>query len=612
MVSIAYPLLAFSISLALSVALTPLVRRLSIKLDYVANPRQDRWHSRPTGLLGGISIFASFLVAWQAAAAFAGPYADYVVPMLPLLTCAFAAFGVGLIDDIFEINPQYKLVFQVIIASVLVSFGFHIGWFDSRTANIIVSIFWLVGITNAFNLLDNMDGLAPGIAFISGLFLFLWLTFFPEAHLLAEPSRLLLGAFLGSILGFLFYNFNPASIFMGDAGSLFIGFVLASLTVIKSPAGASEPSLINRLLVIAIPCFILFVPILDTAFVSLMRKLVARSMFQGGRDHSSHRMVAVGLSERRAVILLYVFAGVSGAIALGIYRLGFAVSIVIMAAYLVAVLLFWTYLGKVKVYGEEAANTEGTKSSVFFSRLAADGYVRMLFAILLDLILIALAYYLAYLLRFEGNIGPNFRFFIMSLPIMFASQVFSLYFFGGYQRLWHGSRLADLSVYVKAVTAGAVTAMMILLFIYRFQSFSRAVFVIYWGLMLIFILFSRFFFRLADEWISRGSNNGTPVLIYGAGIGGQMLARELEHNDSLGLSVAGFLDDDPYKKGKKFYGYLVFGGIGDLEKILRKQDVREIIISFKVGADEKMKEISRLCSDMGREIVIRQMKLQIC
>jgi UDP-GlcNAc:undecaprenyl-phosphate GlcNAc-1-phosphate transferase len=457
-----------------------------------------------------------------------------------------------------------------------------------------------------------MDGLAPGIAFISGFFLFLWLTLFPGAHILEEPSRLLLAAFLGSLAGFLVYNFNPASIFMGDAGSLFIGFLLACLTIIESPGEAAMGApLLNRLLVILIPCLILFVPILDTAFVSLMRKLVSRSLFQGGRDHSSHRMVAVGLSERRAVVVLYLFAAVSGAIALGIYRLGFGVSVVIMTAYLIGVLLFWTYLGQVQVYAKEAAPGAGEAGGDLIARLSRDGYVRTLFTVLLDLILIALAYYASYLLRFEGDPGPNFKFFIRSLPIVFASQVFSFYFFGVYQRLWQGSRLADLSVYIKGVTAGTVTAMMILLFIYRFQSFSRAVFVIYWGLMLIFVLFSRFFFRLADELISRGNRNGTPVLIYGAGIGGQMLVRELESNGSLGFSIVGFMDDDPYKKGKKFYGYHVFGGQEDLEKVIAKAGIQEIIVSFKAGGDEKKREISRLCADMGRDVAVRQMKLQI-
>ncbi|MFO7840353.1 MAG: hypothetical protein R6X08_12750 [Desulfosalsimonadaceae bacterium] len=573
-------------------------------------PRKDRWHTKTTGLLGGVAVFASFIVAWQAAALAAGRYEELVLPMLPVVIGAAAIFVTGLTDDIFELNPQYKLIFQVIIASALVFLGFQVHWFEAGTANIVVSIFWIVGITNAFNLLDNMDGLSAGIAFISGFFLFLWLTVFPEAHFLASQSRLLLSVFLGSILGFLIYNFNPASIFMGDAGSLFIGFLLACLAVTDSPPNAEGGAVLNQIFVVAIPCFILFIPILDTVFVSLMRKLVSRSIFQGGLDHSSHRMVAVGLSEPKAVAVLYIFAAISGLIALGIYPLNACVSIVIIAAYLLFIIMFWVYLARVKVYtAGDAMPANG--SPYFILALGSDGYMRTLFVIVLDLVLIAMAYYISYLLRFEGSIGPNFKFFLKSLPILFAAQIFSLFFFGVYQRLWQGSRLTDLSVYIKAVTSGTVVSMLILLFLYRFQSFSRAVFVIYWGLMLSFLLFSRFFFRLLDEWISIGSKNGTPVLVYGAGTGGQMLVREIESNSALGLSIVGFIDDDPHKKGKKFYGYPVLGGGELIDKIIKKHDIKEVIVSFQAGGEEKKRELHQMCSRAGCDVAVRQMRLVI-
>ncbi|HMA66384.1 MAG TPA: hypothetical protein VKO20_01060, partial [Desulfosalsimonadaceae bacterium] len=533
-----------------------------------------------------------------------------VLPMLPVMIGAAGIFLTGLTDDIFELNPQYKLIFQVVIASALVFFGIQVHWFEARTVNIVVSIFWIVGITNAFNLLDNMDGLSAGIAFISGFFLFLWLSVFPDAHFLAEQSRLLLSVFLGGILGFLVYNFNPASIFMGDAGSLLIGFLLACLAITEPPPSAEGGAVFNQIFVVAIPCFILFIPILDTVFVSLMRKLVSRSIFQGGLDHSSHRMVAVGLSEPKAVAVLYGFAAVSGLIALGIYPLNAYVSVVIIAAYLLFIILFWVYLAKVKVYpAEEAA--AGNSSPYFILALGNDGYVRTLLVIVLDLILIAMAYYISYLLRFEGSIGPNFKFFLKSLPILFAAQIFSLFVFGVYQRLWQGSRLTDLSVYVKAVTSGTVASMLILLFLYRFQSFSRAVFVIYWGLMLSFLLFSRFFFRMLDEWICIGSRNGTPVLVYGAGTGGQMLVREIESNTGLGLTIVGFIDDDPHKKGKRFYGYPVFGGGEQIAKTINKHNIKEVIVSFQAGGEEKKKELHQVCARAGCDVAVRQMRLVI-
>lgn len=607
-------LLAYSVTFFaaffVSLALTPLIRHVAVKYNYVAVPRDDRWHKKTTGLLGGVSIFISLMAAWVIGSFVFARFSSFIQPLLPVALGGTAIFFLGLVDDISEINPQYKLIGQVVVASVLVIFGFQVSWFESETANLLISIFWIVGITNAFNLLDNMDGLSAGIACISGFFLFLWLAVMPGSHMLVEPVQLILAAYIGSILGFLFYNFNPASIFMGDSGSLFIGFMLACLAMIENPSDVQGAPLFNQLSVIAIPCLILFIPILDTAFVSFMRKLFSRSVFQGGRDHSSHRMVAVGLTEKKAVIVLYLFAVISGVLALCMYPLDMGISIVVITLYLIFVLLFWIYLANVEVYTQNPGTD--TKPNGFLMPIFTQAvYSRTLFSILLDLILITVAYYASYLLRFGGDLGPNFNFFIKSLPILFASQIFCFYSFGVYHRLWWGSRLGDLTVYIKGVTAGTVLTMLALLFMYRFQSFSRAVFIIYWGVMLIFISFSRFFFRILDEWVSKGSQNGKPTLIYGAGVGGQMAVREIETNEGLGLSLVGFMDDNPMKKGKQVHGYPVFGGEDRLKEIIEKYKIKEIIVSFKVNGVEKKKKISILCGRMGLDITISLMRLII-
>lgn len=601
---------SFSTSFLLSVILVPVVRNFAGKHHYVAQPRADRWHKKETVLFGGVGIFISLISAWQVSALTFGAYTRFIPPLLPVVIGGTAIFLLGLIDDLFDINPQYKLIGQVVVASIVVIFGFQVNWFESKTANLLISIFWIVGITNAFNLLDNMDGLSAGIACISGFFLFIWLAMIPGFHVLAVPVQFLLCAYVGSILGFLIYNFNPASIFMGDAGSLFIGFMMACLTVMESPAYVQGGSLFNQLFVVAVPCFILFIPILDTTFVSLMRKLFARSVFQGGRDHSSHRMVAIGFSERKSVAILYFFAGISGLIALSIYPLRMDISIVIIVLYLIIVLLFWIYLANVEVYTEKSSKPPVRQQ--YFIPVLNTGYGRTLFSILFDLILITVAYYSSYLLRFEGTPGPNFTFFLKSLPILFACQIVCFYIFGVYQRLWWGSRLGDLAVYIKAVTSGTVLAMLILLFLYRFQSFSRAVFVIYGGVMLIFVSFSRLFFCLLDEWVSQGNNhNGKRTLIYGAGAGGEMLVQEIKSNGCLGLSIVGFIDDNPQKIGKRIFGHPVLGNMNHILEIARKYHVKEIIISFRDHQTEKKKEINRLFQKTGIEVTVRQMQLMI-
>ena len=607
------PLYYFSIvlggSFALSVILTPLVRRLAVKTGQVAAPRDSRWHKRDTAVLGGVSIFCAMMTVWAAAAMYSG-WTVYGRPYLPMIVCAAAVFALGLADDIFNIAPQHKLAGQIVITSILMFFGFRLGWTDSETINLFLSILWVVGITNAFNLLDNMDGLSGGVAFIAGTFLFLFLYLNPVPYAFSGPVLLMSAAYLGAILGFLLYNFNPASIFMGDAGSLFIGFVLASLTMIDSPAQAMGRSYVQLLSVIAIPILLLFIPILDTGFVSLMRKLFRRRISQGGRDHSSHRLVAVGFSERKAVLVLYAFSVLSGLIALSITWLGIGASLVIIALYLLLILFFWIYLAKVKVY-PEASIVSGDGTGVFTPILIEITYRRRLFEVLLDLVLIAVAYYTAYLLRFEGTLGPNFDFFLKSLPILIACQVLAFYVFDVYRGVWERTSLIDLIGYIKAITVGTIMPMLILLFAYRFYSFSRAVFVIYWGLMLILVSLSRLSFRLLEEGVRRANPGGKPVLIYGAGLGGQMALREIETNRKLGLTVVGFMDDNPNIKRKKIRGYPVFGGEEDLEEIINKYLVKNIIVSFKEKSGEKKRGLTALCKKMGVDVDVKEMKLII-
>ena len=600
----------FLLSCAFSLILTPIVRKIALAWGKVAIPKDNRWHRKETALLGGVGIFLAMVTVWVIAVIFTD-WATYGRPYLPMMLCAGAIFGLGLVDDIFNLDPQHKLAGQIVIASVLMFFGFRLGWTDSKTINMFLSILWIVGITNAFNLLDNMDGLAAGIAFIAGAFLCLCLYLNPEfSGLAGRPVLVLSMAYLGAILGFLVYNFNPASIFMGDAGSLFIGFVLACLTVKGSPSHIDAGSFVHLLSVIAIPILILFVPILDTGFVSLMRKLFRRRISQGGRDHSSHRMVAIGFSERKAVLVLYGFSAVSGLMAFALNRLSVGISLLIIVVYLLFVVFFWIYLAKVKVYAEESI-LSGQRAGVFTPILVEITYRRRIFEVLLDFVLIAVAYYTAYLLRFEGVLGANFDFFLKSLPILIACQILCFYVLGIYRGVWESTGLRDLIGYIKAVTLGTVIPMLILVFIYRFESFSRAVFVIYWVLMLILISLSRLSFRLLDEGIRKGNIKGRRTLIYGAGAGGQMAAKEIEANDELGLVLVGFMDDNPGVQRRKVRGYPVFGGLKDLEKIIKRHDIEEVIVSFKENGAEKKREIRRACLGMDAEVEVKQMRLVI-
>ncbi|MCU0594569.1 MAG: hypothetical protein MUC98_03775 [Desulfobacterota bacterium] len=600
--------LTFLGALALSLGLTPLVRSFALRTGRVAVPKDTRWHKKETALLGGVAIFVSTMAVWLAAASVLG-WENFGKPYIPIALCASGMFVLGLIDDLHTMDPQHKLAGQIVLTSILVFLGFRLEWTSYKTIDLFLSILWIVGITNAFNLLDNMDGLSAGVALIAALFTFLLHLSSPGS---VSPAAVLLmtASFLGALLGFLVYNFNPASVFMGDAGSLFIGFVMACLMTMGGSVQTLGGNVAHLLSVIAIPILIVFIPIVDTGFVSFMRKLFRRPISQGGKDHSSHRMVAIGLSEKKSVMVLYGFSVASGLVALAIRHLNIGLSIVLIALYLLFVLLFWIYLGRVKVYSEKSILSEES-ASVLTPLLVQITYRRRLFEVLLDVVLISVAYYSAYLLRFEGQVGGDFDFFLRSLPIMLACQTFSFYIMGVYRGIWESTGIKDLIGYVKAITIGTVMPMLILLFIYRFQSFSRAVFVIYWVVMLILVSLSRLSFRLLDEGVRLPSRKGDRTLIYGAGIGGQFALKEIQNNPDLGLQLVGFVDDNPRLRGRKIKGYPVLGGGENLGEIIRAHDIKTVIVSFKRAGAEKASDIRALCDGLGVKADVRQMQVLI-
>jgi UDP-GlcNAc:undecaprenyl-phosphate GlcNAc-1-phosphate transferase len=265
--------------------------------------------------------------------------------------------GVGVVDDLIRIRPYQKLIGQVIAAGIVVASDLtltHTGW---RVLDMAVTMFWVVGITNAFNLLDNMDGLAGGTGIIAASFLaFHRLSPGDTDAAGADVNGLMalqLAEFAGAVLGFLVYNCKPASIFMGDGGALFMGFFLATMALVQGPEQPREeflPPVISPILILAMP-------IADTTFVTVMRVRAGRSVFQGGRDHMSHRLVALGRSERQAVGILYGLAVLGGLVALAVDWFAIALSLILIAGFVMLLARFAWWLASVNVY-DTAASAE--------------------------------------------------------------------------------------------------------------------------------------------------------------------------------------------------------------------------------------------------------------
>lgn len=298
------------VSTLISFCTIPFVKKLAYKVGAIDIPKDERKiHKNPTPRLGGLSIFISFVITTLL---FTGGIENYEIGFI--VGATIIVIG-GVIDDIYEIRPIVKLIFQVLAALALVSTGVHIDVLSNPFSSINpminisllaipVTIVWIVGVTNAFNLIDGLDGLAGGVALISSA------TIFIIASNSGRDSVAVLTIILcGAIAGFLPYNFNPASIFMGDTGAQLLGFLLASISVegtVKSAAAFS----------VAVPLLTIGLPLYDTMFAMIRRKINGKPISQADRGHLHHRLLDIGLSQKKAVMVMYIISLILGAVAI--------------------------------------------------------------------------------------------------------------------------------------------------------------------------------------------------------------------------------------------------------------------------------------------------------
>ncbi|MBO9308324.1 MAG: undecaprenyl/decaprenyl-phosphate alpha-N-acetylglucosaminyl 1-phosphate transferase [Chloroflexi bacterium] len=289
------PVLA--VGFAASVSLAPLTRRLAQRIGLVDKPSARKVHQVPMPLMGGLAIYLAFLLALL----IFGNQPAHLNELIAIVLCASFLAAIGFWDDRKELRPRTKYASQLAVALFCAAVGLRVDLFGNLLLDVALTVFWYVGIINAVNFLDNMDGLAAGSSAIAAFFLFL-LSALQGQTLVSSLSAALCGA----LIGFLIYNFNPASMFMGDMGSLPIGFLLAVLGL-KLRFATQAPAASWM-----IPILVLGLPIFDTTLVVFTRLREGRSPAQGGKDHCSHRLVAMGLHPRLAVLTLYAVCALLG------------------------------------------------------------------------------------------------------------------------------------------------------------------------------------------------------------------------------------------------------------------------------------------------------------
>ncbi|SHI81451.1 MraY family glycosyltransferase [Thermoclostridium caenicola] len=339
MITIEYEhLVAFSVALIIAFFSTPIARRIAFRTGAVNVPRDNRrMHKKPMPLFGGLAIIAGFVIAMVYGFA-SRDLSEFLFFLsrpksLGIIFGALIIVVLGIVDDIRPLKAGVKFVVQLLAASVVVATGTSIisitmpftsgadngmTYILGETIAFLISIFWIVGVTNAINLIDGLDGLAAGVSGIASASLFI------VAVIRGQDDIALAAVSLaGAIFGFLPYNFNPAKIFMGDTGATFLGFILAVLSIEGTLKSVTT-------LALAIPILVLGLPIFDTLFAILRRIANGRPIGEGDRGHIHHRLIDMGFSHKMSVVILYVISGALGLLSIVLVDKGLLPSIILL------------------------------------------------------------------------------------------------------------------------------------------------------------------------------------------------------------------------------------------------------------------------------------------
>jgi UDP-GlcNAc:undecaprenyl-phosphate GlcNAc-1-phosphate transferase len=558
--------------------------RSSLGRRLVAVPSRERWHERATPTFGGVGIFAGFVVGIGLALAISAVHGNG--ELWGILGGCALLFAAGLIDDLRHLPPIAKLAAQFGAAAMVVSSGLRLEVIGNDVLAVAIALVWLVGITNAFNLLDNMDGLAASLATIA-------CAYFAIDAATEHPNRavLVLSLSLGcACLGFLPLNLRlggRAAVFMGDSGSQVLGFALASFALASSWKVAG-----TTLATTLLPLLVLAIPILDTTLVTIVRLLERRPVSQGGKDHTSHRLVYYGLSEAKAVGLLSLLAIALGATGLAYNVLGNPrVTVVGVLVTVVLLVQFASLLTDLEERSRRGA-PEGVPSV-----LGALWQPRRLAEVLVDFALMCGSFFLSYALLTDGLGGTGQRdVFLQALPIVLAIRYVSFVAAGVYRRIWRFAGAHDLVAIAAAAVASGLVALGVVSLLGPLNGFDWKVFPLDSVLCTMLVAASRLALRLRPQSsAARPDGPRRRVLLVGAGRSGRSLARELREDHA--VRVVGFLDDNPDVRRRRVHGVVVLGGLNEVDAALAAARPDEVLITIPNAAAERLDQVTRACAD---------------
>jgi UDP-GlcNAc:undecaprenyl-phosphate GlcNAc-1-phosphate transferase len=504
---------------------------------------------------------------------------------------AFVAL-LGFLDDRIQLRPLVKFAAQSIAVVAVIAAGVVLrptGW---EQLNILITFLWIAGITNAFNLIDNMDGLCAGVTIIICGFRF-WLALQNGDPVGAQFMMILAGAFLG----FLIFNYRPAKIFMGDGGSMFAGFVLATVAVVS-------PVPNTRVLVSSIfyPALTFLYPIFDTVLVSFLRRAANRPITVGGRDHSSHRLASLGLGEQKVVWLLWILTAAGSAAGLLTYWMPIGV-LAIGFLLLVGTTVFGVFLGTLPSF--EMPETALIRSSWIRRQIPT---LRAGVTLVVEILLAGVALLAAFLLRWENAFQGTARSqFLFSLPIVMGCQAIACLGFRTFHLGWRWFGVRDLITLGESVLVGTTFSTLII-WMAGLRGYSRGVIVLY-----AFFLFSsvtglrvslRFFWQMLA--LPQGCRRAA---ILGSGHTAGLLVSVLQRNQELYASPVIILATDPAADRTRVFGVPVRFVNSDPVRILREASADMLIVAAGNGFTTDQRSVIDACRNAGLEVAQLEMTM---
>ena len=556
---------------AVAFALTPLTARLAVRVGAIDVPGRRKTHAEPTPRLGGLAVVGAIAATWAAAVWLFGISLPRELS-LGLIAGGLPILAVSVVDDIRGVRPSRKFLVHVAGASIAVASGVALGdvvhLFDAGIHlgvwAVPLSVLWLVGVTNAFNVIDGLDGLSAGLALIASLCM--------AAVFAIVGQPIMAGASLalaGALAGFLPFNVHPARLFLGDSGATAIGFCLGAFAL---KGGSTLSSGFAAL----IPVLIMGLPIADT-LIAIARRTIGRlerrrgGVFHADRNHIHHRLLAHGVDHGRAVLILYGAGFVCAVGAFGSLFLQTRHAALFIAAVLIA--------GAVGVrrlqYDEFALIRRGTMLRVYESPVVKTS----MFVVFADLAMSGVAAYLALGLKLDVWNPAETGQALMDLVAVFAPLTALCFWYTGmYRGSWRVAGVADLARAGGAAGAVALAGAVVHPLVSSVPQ-PVSVFLIYGLVAVILVTGSRASYVVLRTSQRRASHRGNPVLVYGAGKHGIAAVQELFENPATGLKPIGFIDDAPGKTGKLVNGLPVLGRSYEIETLITAHGARAVVVA---------------------------------